>query len=177
MNEILVLYKSKYGSTKKYANWIKNDIPCDVFELDNFPCKDLVKYSSIIVASGIYGGSISSIKFVKKNIDKLCCKKIAILVVGASPYNEEAFEQIKRNILKNIAINLPIFYARGGYYENGMSFKDKSLCKMLKKFLSKKDPSTFDPWMKPLVETEDGKIYDWTDKSQLTPILKFITTK
>jgi len=33
MKNIAVIYKSKYGSTKKYAEWLGEDLQADVFEL------------------------------------------------------------------------------------------------------------------------------------------------
>ena len=31
MSELLVLYKSKYGSTKRYVQWLQQETGCDVF--------------------------------------------------------------------------------------------------------------------------------------------------
>ena len=33
MSRILVLYRSKYGSTKKYADMLTEELACDVFEI------------------------------------------------------------------------------------------------------------------------------------------------
>ena len=34
MSKVLVIYSSKYGSTKKYADWIKEELNGDFFEVD-----------------------------------------------------------------------------------------------------------------------------------------------
>lgn len=36
MNQILILYRSKYGATKKYAELLKEEIACDVFDVKDF---------------------------------------------------------------------------------------------------------------------------------------------
>jgi len=52
-----------------------------------------------------------------------------------------------------------------------MSFKDKTLCKMLRKSLDKKDPKEYAVWEAALVEAVDtGK--DWTDKKYIDPIVE-----
>lgn len=41
----------------------------------------------------------------------------------------------------------------------------------VEKTVAKKDPDTYEPWMKALMSA-DGKQCDWTDRSYLEPILK-----
>ena len=55
--------------------------------------------------------------------------------------------------------------------EEAMSWKDRTLCRMLKKMVAKQDPETYEPWQKALVSAE-GKQCDWTDREFLKPILK-----
>ncbi len=32
MSKIVVVYKSKYGTTKRYAEWISKSLSCDLFD-------------------------------------------------------------------------------------------------------------------------------------------------
>ena len=54
-----------------------------------------------------------------------------------------------------------------------MTWKDRTLCKMLQKVIAKKDPSTYEPWMQALMSAV-GKKCDWTNKDYLKPLLKYI---
>lgn len=54
-----------------------------------------------------------------------------------------------------------------------MKFIDRTLCKMLQKSVAKKDPSTYEPWMKALM-CAVGQDCDWTDKKYLIPLLDYI---
>ena len=54
-----------------------------------------------------------------------------------------------------------------------MSFKDKTLCKMLRKAVSKKDPTDYEIWEKAIMEAGENKC-DWTDKKFIDPILECI---
>lgn len=51
-----------------------------------------------------------------------------------------------------------------------ISFKDRTLCNMLRKVVSKKDPDDYEIWEKALMAAGDEKC-DWTDKKYLDPII------
>lgn len=36
MGKILVLYKSKYGATKKYADMLKDELSCDILAVNDY---------------------------------------------------------------------------------------------------------------------------------------------
>lgn len=173
MNKILVLYKSKYGSTKKYVDMMKEEISCDAFEIEHYKFSDVNKYDLIVIAGGIYASGVAGMRYLRKNIQSLTNKNIVIFAVGASPFDKKAFEAVRQQNLKNIPFEIPMFYGRGAYNETVMDFKDKTLCRLLKKSLSKKDPATFEPWMEAFFEA-DGKSCDWTDKAYLEPLLEYI---
>ncbi|NLE01149.1 MAG: flavodoxin, partial [Fibrobacter sp.] len=51
--KIIVVYKSKYGTTKRYAEWIAEEVKADLFEQSAVSVEDLLKYDIIV-----YGGSL-----------------------------------------------------------------------------------------------------------------------
>ena len=53
MAKIAVVYKSKYGSTEKYAHWIAEDIKADIFKTDNVKLDILLNYDTIVYCGGI----------------------------------------------------------------------------------------------------------------------------
>lgn len=173
MNKILILYKSKYGATKKYAYMLKKEIACDVFDIKDYQKGMFDKYELIIFASAIYASGISGLKVLKKNYAELKNKKVIIFCVGASPYDKKAFDEIKAYNLKDDLKDILMFYGRGTWDESKMSFKDRSLCKLLQKAIAKKDPETYEPWMKALVLAK-GKKCDWTDRKYIEPIIDYI---
>ena len=54
-----------------------------------------------------------------------------------------------------------------------MSWKDRTLCRLLQKMVAKKDPSAYEPWETALMAGA-GKVCDWTDSKYLEPILDFV---
>lgn len=170
MNKTLILYKSKYGSAAKYAAWLNEALQGDIKSLDAFDY-NFNDYDQIVLIGGIYAGGIAGIKKLKKHMSALTAKKLVVLAVGASPYDEAAVSKLKAQNQEMSGI--PLFYARGAYDEQKMKLIDRTLCKTLRKSLTKKDPAEFEPWMKALAEAGNGS-HDWSDPSQLAPLIEHL---
>jgi len=173
MTKGLILYQSKYGATQKYADWLVENTGFDCVETKSANRDMLSGYDIIILGGGVYASSILGIHFVRKNIDLLKHKKLIVFYVGVSPYDETAHEEIKKHNLKNISEDIPFFYCRGAWNEESLTFKDRALCKLLKKMIAKKDPSEYEPWMKALMSAI-GQKKDWTNEKNLIPLLECI---
>lgn len=173
MQKGLIIYQSKYGATKKYADWMHEMVGFDCVETSQTKLNQTHKYETVVFCGGIYASGIAGLSFLKKNIGRLRDKKIAILCVGALPYDESALNEIKMHNLKNDLTDIPLFYGRGAWDENKMTFKDRTLCKLLQKSVAKKDPDTYEPWMKALM-CAAGQTCDWTDKNYLAPLLDYL---
>lgn len=172
----IILYQSKYGATKKYANWLAEQTEFTCIETSKADINQLALFDTVIFGGGIYASGIAGIPFLKKNIGKLSGKKLAVFCVGASPYEEQAFQEIYNHNFKGSLEHIPCFYCRGAWNEEQMSLKDRVLCKMLQKAIAKKDPSEYEPWMTALTEAI-GKKCDWTNKIYLEPLIAYIKNR
>ncbi len=173
MGKGIILYTSKYGATKKYADWLTEETGFDCMKTADTKIKDMECYDTIVLCGGIYASGIAGLSFFRKSHKAFNNKKLAILCVGASPFEEKAFCEMKAHNLKEDLKDIPVFYGRGAWDEEKMSWKDRTLCNMLKKAIAKKDPDTYEPWMKALMSAVD-KTCDWTDKEYLEPLLDYI---
>lgn len=173
MTKGIIVYQSKYGATKKYAEWLQVMTNFQYIEISKAVVNEVAQYETIILCGGIYASGIAGLSFLKKNIDKLKNKKLAILCVGASPYDEKAFTEIKARNLTGDLRDIPLFYGRGAWDESKMKFLDRTLCKMLQKSVVKKDPSTYEPWMNAFM-CAVGQTCDWTDKKYLIPLMNYL---
>lgn len=173
MNKGVILYQSKYGATKKYADWLIEETGFDCVETKNAKVVNIQEYDVIILGGGVYASGIAGLQFLKKNIGQLADKKIVVFAVGASPYDEKAIQQIRELHFKNELSNIPLFYCRGAWDEEKMKFVDRTLCNMLKKAVAKQNSEEYEPWQKALMGAV-GQKCDWTNKSYLEPLLKYI---
>ena len=172
----IVIYQSKYGATKKYAQWLAEELSYDLIEGKKAEIEKIGKYDTVILGGGIYASGIAGISFLKKYYQKLRNKKIIVFAVGASPYDEEAMRALKERNFTNEFSHLPLFYCRGTWNEEIMSWKDRTLCNLLKKAVLKKEPAAYEPWERALMEAI-GSNMDWTDKESIKQIIEYVGTK
>ena len=108
----IILYQSKYGATKKYADWISEATGFECVETKKANIKEVEKYDTIILGGGIYAMGIAGLSFLKKNIDLLSDKKIIVFFCCASPYDEDAFQQIRGHNMKDSNYSVPLSFSR-----------------------------------------------------------------
>lgn len=173
MSKGIILFQSKYGATKKYADWLVEMTGYDCIETKKAKVADLQDYDVIVLGGGVYASGIAGLGFLKRNISRLANKKIAVFAVGASPYDETAIMQIRELHFKEGLKDIPLFYCRGAWDEEKMNFGDRTLCKMLQKAVAKQDPATFEPWQTALM-CSVGQKCDWTDKKYLEALMELL---
>lgn len=172
MSNGIIIYKSKYGSTKKYAQWLAEDLRFVCMEISSVKIKELMQYDKIILCGAIYASGISGLSYLKKHFQLLKEKQIAVFCVGASPYDEKTFSDVRSHNLKGGLSDLPMFYGRGAWKQSEMKFIDRTLCKLLQNSLAKKDPAIYEPWEAALMSAI-GQDRDWTDKAYLVPLIEY----
>lgn len=166
----IILYQSKYGATKKYAQWLAEATGFDVAETKKADIRQVAQYDTVILGGGVYASGIAGLSFLRRHMDKLAGKKVIAFCVGASPYDEAAVQQIVQHNMKGVLAGVPLFYCRGAWDEEAMGLVDRMLCRMLQKAVAKQDASTLEPWMAALLSAV-GQKCDWTDRKHLAPIL------
>ncbi len=173
MSKGIVLYQSKYGSTEKYAEWLKQEKNYVIVETKKAEISYLQSFDTIVLGGGVYASGIAGLQFLKKNINSLSGKKVAVFAVGASPYDDRAIQQIREMHFKGALQDVPLFYCRGAWNEDCMSLRDRMLCKMLQKVVAKQNPEEYEPWQKALMSAA-GRKCDWTDPQYLAPLLAYL---
>lgn len=143
MNNTLILYKSKYGAAEKYARMLAEKLGAALLENKKLRPEQLKPFDAIIYCGGIYAGGVAGITLLRKNAALLNGKKVAVLAVGASPYDDKVIAQVKAQNLAGLPEGTALFYGRGAWDESVMTAGDRLLCGMLKKMIAKK---TLQPW-------------------------------
>ena len=153
----VILYQSKYGATKKYADWLSEQTGFVCIETKKARVNEILNYDVIVLGGGIYASGIAGLSFLKKNIGVLKGKKIVVFCCGASPYEEKDFKEIVEHNMKGELSEIPCFYCRGAWDMDAMSFKDRTLCNMLRKVVSKKNPDEYENWEKALMAAGESQ--------------------
>lgn len=129
----VVIYKSKTGFTKKYAEWIAEDLSADIFDVSMVNINMLTTYDTIVYGGSLYAVGIIGVKLITKNINKLKGRKLLVFATGASPSRNEVIREVAdKNFTPEQQKYIKFFYLRGGFNYNKLNSIDKFLMTLLK---------------------------------------------
>lgn len=170
--KIIVIYNSKTGFTKKYAEWIAEELSADIFQSSKVNNDMLTAYDIVIYGGGLYAGGINGVRFITQNLDKLKDKKVVVFATGTSPSREEAISEVRnKNFTLEQQKHIKFFYMRGGFDYNKMNPFYKMLMLLLKwKLKSKKE---LEPDEKGMLDAYEKPV-DFTDKNNIDEILSYV---
>jgi len=173
MPGIAVIYKSKYGSTKQYAEWISDELKADLFEHSDVKASEMNKYDTIIFGGGLYASGIIGIDIIKKNFENIKDKNIIVFTVGlADPKIKEQFIPIiEQNFSDEMKDRISVFHLRGSMDYSRLNIMHRSMMGMVKKTVSKKPEHMRTEEDAQLLETY-GKSVNFIDKNSIMPIIE-----
>lgn len=141
----VVVYKSKSGYTRTYAEWIAEELGADLKENNRLKAEEMLGYDTIIYGGGMYAGGINGLKLIKQNLESLKGRNIAVWATGANPGRPEEMQAVwEKHFSPEQLSNIRTFYLRGGFDLSLCSTGDKVLMKLLKSQLQKKEDPTED---------------------------------
>lgn len=173
MNTI-VIYKSKYGATKKYAEWISEELKCEMKNVKEVKIEDLSKYDTIIYGGGLYAEVIDGVVFITRNMDKLEGKKVVVFSTGITPLKyREYYDKlvIEKNFKPEILEKIKIYNFMGKMILDELSLVHRSALKTLKQIMmAKKEPTEME---KLLIELCDAN-GDFTDRDSIKELIEYV---
>ena len=170
MKNGIILYKSSYGATKKYALWLQEKTGFALMETKKAKLSDVQGYDTVILGGGVYAGFIAGLGFLKKHYGKLQGKKVLVFAVGATPYDEKYIASCKDAQLKDELAALPLFYCRGAWDDSRMKPFHRFIINMGRKMMQKQKDPAKESMAEGLMGAA-GQKADWTDEQYLLPIL------
>jgi len=128
----IVIYKSRYGAAKRYAEWIAIALGITLKASDEVKAKDFAQCDYVIAGSSIYMGKILIKDWLAKNNELLKGKKLFLFIIGAAPVEqkEKTEKYFTDNILKEMLANSKCFYLQGKSIFKELSWSDKIFLKM-----------------------------------------------
>lgn len=172
MNAI-VIYKSKYGATKTYAEWIAEELNCEAVDFKNVKINDILKYDTVILGGGLYAEMIAGATLITKNIDKLSGRKLIIYTTGLTPLDcREYYDKLvfEKNFKDVDMTNIKVYNFLGKMIIDELSLPHKMAIKALKKLMSDKENPT--EMEKLLIELCDAD-GDFTDREAVKDLVTY----
>ena len=176
MNAI-VIYKTKYGSTKTYAEWIANELGCEAVNAKDMSAGRLSEYDTIIYGGGLYAEVINGVSLITKNIAALSDKRIAVFTTGITPIDCRGYYDtyvIEKNFKHGVPENVKIFNFLGKMKLDELSLVHRTALKTLKKIMSSKEnPSEMEKLLVTLCDA-DG---DFCDKESIKELVNYVRNR
>ncbi len=141
----VVVYRTKYGSTQTYAQWIGEELGCPVFDYKDISISQLEQYDTIIYGGGLYAEVISGVHLITKNLNRLDGKKIVVFSTGITPLEcRDYYEKlvVEKNFKPDMLEKIKLFNFLGKMKTEELSLIHRTALKTLKKIMSSKEKPT-----------------------------------
>ena len=147
MKKVAVVYSSKFGHTKQYADWLAADLEdVDVINVASFNPTQLLAYKLVIFASGVYSDKMPVMDFIKKNISAI--KPNRTMVMAVSWYTNDSDEAKAKLIADNYPEEfksiVPLYVVNSGIDKKQISPVDSMKLLAVQAMIAKKDGRSSD---------------------------------
>lgn len=179
MTRAVVVYRSEYGSTQQYAQWLAVDLWCDVFDCRSIRLEDLQEYDTIIYGAPLRaGGTVLGCKFLRKEIEMLGDKNLILFTCGISdPEVGKTRRLIQDWLIKNLTdevlAHIKVFHLRGALDYKHLSGVHTIAMAMRKRAIVGLDPAERTPEEQTLLDTY-RKNANFMDRDAIRPIVRYI---
>ena len=171
----IVVYRTKYGHTRSYAEWLAESLGAELAELGAAPALD--GFDAAVLLCPIYIGKLRGAdRFMALAAEAPATALVAATVSGAPPETPGAqatFTQaIEKGVPEALRPRIAWFHLRGGMDYPRMSFGDRLLMRFP---LSQQRKQQRECGEEPLVISEVLKsVEDFRDRAALDPIIEHV---
>ncbi len=124
----LILYNTKYGITKKYAQWIQEELAgSQIFNIINFDTNVIQNYDNVVFGSNTYLGKLAGLDFLVNNWNKLQTKNVYLFSVGFFPPDSEESTKTYISIPEYIREKIQYIKLPGIINSEELEFFDKMI--------------------------------------------------
>jgi len=170
MSKIAVIYKSHYGTTKQYAEWIAEVLGASLLEASSVKPQQLMDYDIVIYGGGLYAGGILGVKLVTKHP----CKSLVVFTVGlADPEITDYSNTLSQSFSPERLAQAKIFHLRGGVDYSKLKFLHKAAMAMVKKVAEKKLAAERTSEDNAALEAYGRKV-NFMDKAAIAPLVEYV---
>lgn len=169
----VVIYKSKTGFTKRYAEIIARELNCEAVDFKGITVEKMSEFDTIVYGGGLYAGMVNGMKKAKEMFDKSAAKRFVVFATGGTPNNAtEAVDEVwKNNFTDEELKTIPHFYMQSGICYEKMPLPEKALMKMMASVLSKKkNKDNFETGFAEAIKES----YDISSEAYAKPLIDFL---
>lgn len=170
--DTLLIFNSKNGSTRQYAEWLMKEIDCDVIEYSRSRLGYASLYKNVIYGGWIRGAEITRLMLLKQNSSNfhLDEKRLIIFGVGISEPSKDYRQMIKgRNGIGSLSEN-DFFILPGRFDPKRLGATDRAALNVMKSGML----ASVEGDEREVLEDRLENGYDGIDAERLAPIVEEI---
>ena len=157
----IVLYTSKTGSTKRYAEAIAARLNCEAKPAKEGKPEALAAYDAVVYGGWIFANKISGLS----RILPAAKGKLTVFAVGATPADKMDLDELRK---ANALGDAPLTYLEGGFHYAQLGWFTRTMLRMAARMSAKKgNAAEQEHGMGELIGAE----YDHTDLKAIEPII------
>ena len=160
-----------------YAEWIKDELGCDIAEFKEINAKKLKEYDTIIYGGGLYAEVINGVTLITKNFDELKDKELIVYTTGITPLDLRDYYDklvLNKNFKPYMQDKIKVYNFLGKMKSDELSKVHLAALKTLKKIMgSKENPSDMEKLLINLCDIDA----DLTDKSEINELIAYVNSK
>jgi len=128
----IIAYKGKYGATRQYASWLKNELSLPLALIDQCSKEEIAKADLMVFGSSVYIGKLLIGKWLKKHLHQLQNKKLFLFVVCGTPANksEKLQTYLESSVPAEILHQCHVYFLPGRLIYKKLSWFDKFMLRM-----------------------------------------------
>lgn len=159
MTNFIVLYRSKTGFSRRYAQWLAEELCCEA--LDCRRGTDLAAYGGVILVGGLYAGRMAGLGWLKRQ--RLEGKRTAAVAVGCAPMDNPGLGESMEKLFGRLP-QIQGFYCQGGLDYEHMGRVDRAMMAALRASLGRS------PERAEMLEYI-SRSFDGSDRAYLAPVI------
>ena len=162
--KILIVYQSKYGSTKQYAEWICRETKGDLANVANGDRPDLAGYDIIIIGGYVRTGSIVIAPYIRDHWSVIKGKKVILFTTSGTPPGHPKLQGIyEKSLPEEIRKEIKYFPLPGRISVKDLTLFDRLLLSVGK--IMEQDGE---------LRKDMGKDFDGVQREKLLPLFQYL---
>ena len=143
----VVVYSSQTGFTKRYAEWLAEELGCQAVSLGDEPRFDASGFDVVVLGGWLHAGGLAGKKWLARAREKHLQTRFVVFAVGATPveWTDMVEEALAKELPSPEFDDVERFYLRGGFAYERLGLPDKLAMKLFFKMQEKNaaaDPRT-----------------------------------
>lgn len=129
----VVVYSSQTGFTKRYAEWLAEELGCQAVSLGDEPRFDASGFDVVVLGGWLHAGGLAGKKWLARAREKHLQTRFVVFAVGATPveWTDMVEEALAKELPSPEFDDVERFYLRGGFAYERLGLPDKLAMKQI----------------------------------------------